>query len=90
MTAKANTPEELESIMNSETNQDGLKYKYNEAKMEIKEQKKDPYASFEEKSKDENKVAKMTKKEMKKKWNCNLNMKRKKKIKLFIKLYFQI
>ena len=40
MTAKTNTPEELESIMNSETNKDGLKYKYNEAKMEIKEQKK--------------------------------------------------
>ena len=72
LTAKNNTPEELEMVMNSETNQDNLKYKYNEQKMEIKEQKKDPYASIAQKTKDGDKVFKMSKKEMKKKMEMEL------------------
>ena len=88
MTAKTNTPEELESIMNSETNQDGLKYKFNEAKMEIKEQKKDPYASLAEKSKDENKVTKMSKKEMKKKMELQFKHEKEKENKVIHKIVF--
>jgi hypothetical protein len=67
LTAKNNTPEELELVMNTETNQDNLKYMFNEQKLEVKEQNKDPFASIAHKSKSGEKLHKMNKKEMKKK-----------------------
>ena len=88
LTAKNNTPEELEMVMNSETNQDNLKYKYNEQKMEIKEQKKDPYASIAQKTKDGDKVFKMSKKEMKKKMEMELKREKDKENQIIHKIVY--
>ena len=66
LNAKNNTKEELDLVMNTETNQDNLKYVFNEKKMEIKEPKKDPYASIAQKTNSQEKYVKLSKKEMKK------------------------
>ena len=75
LSAKNNTQEELELVMNTETNQDNLKYVYNEQKMEIKEQKKDPYASVAHKTREGRRLStKMNKKEMKKQLELQLKL----------------
>lgn len=86
MTAKNNTPEELELVMNSETNQDNLKYKYNMQKMEIKEQKQDPYASVANKAKEDK--FKMNKKEMKKKLEMQLQQEKERENKIIHKIVY--
>ena len=86
MTAKNNTPEELELIMNTETNQDNLKYVYNEAKVQIKEQKKDPYAAIATKT--NNPIQKLSKKEMKKKMELELQREKEKENKIIHKIVY--
>ena len=88
MTAKNNTPEELELIENTETNQDNLKYVYNTQKLEIKEQNKDPFASVALKSKEGEKVGKMTKKEMKKKLELQLQQEKERENKILHKIVY--
>ena len=88
MTAKNNTPEELELIENTETNQDNLKYVYNTQKLEIKEQNKDPFASVALKSKEGEKVGKMTKKEMRKKLELQLQQEKERENKILHKIVY--
>ena len=88
LTAKNNTPEELELIMNTEVNQDNLKYVFNEQKMEIKEQNKDPFASIAHKSKSGEKLHKMNKKEMKKKLELQLEQEKEKEKKIIHKIVY--
>ena len=88
MSAKNNTPEELEKIMNSETNQENLKYKYNEQKLEIKEVKQDPYASTALKNKEGDKITKINKKEMKKKLELQLQKEKERENKLIHKVVY--
>ena len=72
LTAKNNTPEELDLVMSTETNQDKLKYAYNEQKMEIKEQKKNPYASVATKTQKGEKLFKKSRKDLKKEFELQL------------------
>ena len=88
LTAKNNTPEELELVMNTETNQNNLKYMFNEQKMEVKEQNKDPFASIAHKSKSGEKLHKMNKKEMKKKLELQLEMEKEKENKIIHKIVY--
>lgn len=88
MTAKNNTQEELDLIMNTETNQDNLKYVYNEQKMQIKEQKKDPYASVATKTKEGSPIPKLSKKEMKKKLEMELQREKEKENKIIHKIVY--
>ena len=88
MTAKNNTPEELEIIMNSETNQENLKYKYNEKKLIIEEVKKDPYASVALKNKEGDKFIRMNKKEMKKKLELQLQQERERQNRIIHKVVY--
>ena len=88
MTAKNNTPEELDLIMKTETNQDNLKYVYNEGKLQIKEVKKDPYAAIATKTKDGNPIQKLSKKEMKKKMELELQREKEKENQVIHKIVY--
>ena len=56
--------------------------------MEIKEQQKDPYASVAEKTKDENKFRKMSKKDLKKKLELQFKHEKEKENKVIHKIVF--
>ena len=88
LTAKNNTKDDLDLIMNSETNQDRLKYVYNEQKMEIKEQKKNPYATIAHKTNHLAKSAKLNKKEMKKNLELQLQKEKEKENSIIHKIVY--
>ena len=89
LSAKNNTQEELDLVMKTETNPDHLKYVYNEKKLEIKEQKKDPYASIAHKTNhSQEKVVRLNKKEMKKKLELQLQKEKEKENKIIHKIVY--
>ena len=89
LSAKNNTQEELELVMNTETNQDNLKYVYNEQKMEIKEPKKDPYASVALKTEEGKRLSmKKSKKELKKQLELQLKLEKEKENQLMHKIIY--